>query len=385
MHLSTRSIVWRLCIRFNISTTVLPLEVAIAKTDTAPVSERARIAPLTRRRIISSTTRQKTSVQLSTPQYASAKRLACLYIMTMLLWAFLSTLAIFRPSCVQSTTTTSDASVMPTASTPTPTSTLPTFEIDVIFPRENETYNFTSSLPIVFAFQNLTAAADLGLFRFVWDIMPYNSIEEPRPGGVLEDQWSIPLAANNVSMLSNDDGSPYILVNNTNPHDWVHGPDYGLGTAYALQWYVIWENLWNQCEHPAPGIRSSKILFTILPNGFPDEWAAPNPEMLGNVTENCAQLGSVGEVDRDKAVCDSFRQLDGASGNPCKIRGDDAMVSSISSVVGSLATAQSLATMTTSTASVASSTNAAVRTGVPVRPVYAAAAMFGGLQLLALR
>jgi hypothetical protein len=139
---------------------------------------------------------------------------------------------------------------MPTATTTTATSTptLPTFEIDIIFPRENEAYNYTSSLPLVFAFQNLSAAAELGRFQFAWNIMPYNSISNPRPGGVLEDGWAINLAENNVSMLANDDGSPYILVNNTNPRDWVHGPDSGVGTAYALKWYVIWDNVSDQCE-----------------------------------------------------------------------------------------------------------------------------------------
>jgi hypothetical protein len=308
--------------------------------------------------------------------------------MALFLWKFVF-LAACRLVCAQITTTAADASPMPMAATTTiptatPTPTLPTFEIDIIFPRENETYNYTSSLPLVFAFQNLSAAAELGRFQFAWNIMPYNSISNPRPGGVLEDVWAINLTAKNVSLLANDDGSPYILVNNTNPRDWVHGPDSGVGTAYALKWYVIWDNVSDQCEVRPGGIKD-QILFTLLPSYFYSDWKAPDPEMLGNVTGNCAQLGSVGEVNREKAVCDSFRKLDGASGNPCKIRSDDAMVSSISSVVGSLATAQSLATMTTSTASVASSTNAAVRTAVPVRPVYAAVAMFGGLQLLALR
>jgi hypothetical protein len=215
-------------------------------------------------------------------------------------------------------------------------------------------------------------------------IMPYNSVDNPRPGGVLEDLWEINLAANNVSMFANNDGSPYILVNHTNPHEWVHGPDYGVGKAYALKWYVIYRSESDQCEHDGPDL-SGKVLFTMLPHSAKDDWVAPNPAALGNVTGNCAQLGSVGEVRGGDDVCESFMQLEGTFGNPCKIKGDDAMVKSISSVVDSLATAQSLAKMTTLTTSTASSTNAAVRTGVPVRPVYAAAAIFGGLELLALQ
>jgi hypothetical protein len=164
--------------------------------------------------------------------------------MAVFLWTFVSLLVACRPTCAQTTTPTADASLILTATTLASTSTPnpPAFEIDVIFPRENETYNYTSSLPIVFAFQNFSAAAALGRFLFYWDIMPYNSVEDPRPGGVTEDLFQINLAANNVSMFANDDGSPYILVNHTNPHEWVHGPAYG-GRAYALQWYVTWGNI----------------------------------------------------------------------------------------------------------------------------------------------
>jgi hypothetical protein len=59
---------------------------------------------------------------------------------------------------------------------PSPASTPSSIEIDVIFPIHNATYNITESLPIVFALQNLTAAAALGPFTFTWDIMPYGKV-----------------------------------------------------------------------------------------------------------------------------------------------------------------------------------------------------------------
>jgi hypothetical protein len=164
-----------------------------------------------------------------------------------------------------------------------------------MFPRENETYNYTTSFPIVFAFQNLSAAAKLGSFRFMWIIMPYNSLSKPIPGGVLEDMWQVDLAANNMSTFTIDHGSPYVLVNNTNLGNWQYGPNYG-GTAYALQCYVQWDNTEVQFTSPAPK-SFDHILFAVLPGTlFHDEWGAPDPGVLGNVTDNCAQLGSVGEI-----------------------------------------------------------------------------------------
>jgi hypothetical protein len=300
--------------------------------------------------------------------------------MALVLWFFITVLAACRPAFAQ-TTTSPHAPLRPTSSTPS--SSLPTFEIDIIFPRENETYNSTSSLPIVFAFQNLSAAAELGSFRFIWTVMPYHSVCNPIPGGVLEDTWEVSLSTANVSTFANADGSPYVLVNHTNPVNWDHRPNYG-GTAYAVQWYIVWDTIENQCDYPRAEI-FDHMLFTILPQGGSDE-AAPNPSVLGNVTGNCAQLGSVGEVDAGNSdICSSFRELSDVSGNSCALKPDEAMVSSISSAVGSLSMAQSLAAATPTTTSTTSSTNVAVRTGVPVRPAFAVAMVFGVLELFAVQ
>ncbi|KAF2248298.1 hypothetical protein BU26DRAFT_520012 [Trematosphaeria pertusa] len=296
--------------------------------------------------------------------------------MARILCSLVAMLAACRPAFAETRTIAGTTST----STSTPAPALPTFEIDIIFPRINETYNWTTSLPIAFAFQNLSAAAALGSFRFIWTIMPYNSVSLPIPGGVREDSWEVAFSPTNASSFTTPGGSPYILVNNTNPYDWDHPPNYG-GTAYALQWYIQWDTIESQCDSPAPQV-FDHILFTLHPEGLDEQWIVPNSSALGNVTGNCAQLGSVAEIDAgNPEVCSSFRELSGGRGNPCALKADEALVSSISSVAGSLATAQSLASATPTTTRT-SSTNVAVGTEVPVRPAFAAAVVFGGLEVL---
>ncbi|CAG5160562.1 uncharacterized protein ALTATR162_LOCUS5852 [Alternaria atra] len=302
-------------------------------------------------------------------------------------WCAATALAACRLASAQ-TTTTAAASFTPTSSVQTsaPTSNLPAFEIDVLFPRENETYNYTSSLPIVFTFQNLTAAAELGPFRFLWVIMPYNSIKKPIPGGTINDQWVEGFTSENVSTFTNPNGSPFVLTNYTNPKEWNSKPNYG-GTAYALQWYIQWDYIEAQCDYPNLAVlpsNGSQLLFTLLP-AWRGEWSAPNPSALGNVTDNCAQLGTLAMVDANKSNACSMDQLRlGESGNPCAIKPDEAMVSSMSSVVESLSASQSLATATPTTTESPVTPNAAVATGVSVQPALAAALVLGGWELWSL-
>jgi hypothetical protein len=255
-----------------------------------------------------------------------------------------------------------------------------------LFPRENETYNYTSSLPIVFAFQNFTAAAELGPFVFSWDIMSYDSIEHPKPGGVIQDVWSKQFTSENASTFTNTDGSPYLLINHTNPEEWGRTPSYG-GTAYSLRWYIRWIDINSQCDRPRPGIGSLqdvKLLFTLFP-AVPYDWQAPNASALGNVTGNCAQLGTSAMIDaNDSDICSMSQFMVGESGNPCAIKPDEAMVSSISSAVESLSSSQSWATAASTTTYSPSTSNAAVATGVPIQPAFAAALVLGGWELWSL-
>jgi hypothetical protein len=301
-------------------------------------------------------------------------------------WCLITGLAACQ-SAFARTTAPPGASLTPTSSaqTSTPTSNLPTFEIDVLFPRENETYNFISSLPIVFAFQNFTAAAELGPFTFSWDIMPYNTIDYPIPGGVTEDRWLRRFTSENASTFTTPDGSPYILINHTNPMDWMHGPENG-GTAYSLRWNIHWDNIDSQCDRPRPDIGPSKgvkLLFTLLPAG-PNQWNAPDPSTLGNVTDNCAQLGTFAMLDANNPDKCSMDQLLLGDGNPCAVKPDGPIVTSMSSAVASLSSSQSLATATPTTTDLPPTSNAAVATGVSIQPALAVAFVIGGWELFSL-
>lgn len=301
-------------------------------------------------------------------------------------WCLVAALAVCRSAFAQTTATAVEPSTSASSAQSTaPTANLPALEIDIIFPRENETYDFTSSLPIVFAFQNFTAAAELGPFTFAWDIMPYHTIDDPIPGGVLEDQWSIDFTSDNASTFTTSDGSPFILVNHTNPNNWMHGPKYG-GNAYSLRWYIQWDEVDKQCDRPRPNIGVSQdvqLLFTLLP-AWPNEWTAPDSSTFGNVTGNCAQLGTFAMIDANESDVCSLDQLQLGDGTPCAIKPDGPMVTSMSSAVASLSSAQSAATATPITTESSTTSNAAFATGVPIQPALAVAFVVGGWELFPL-
>ncbi|KAF2113691.1 hypothetical protein BDV96DRAFT_578235 [Lophiotrema nucula] len=278
----------------------------------------------------------------------------------------------FRRTALAQSTTTADATVTSTA---TPTAASPNFEVDIVFPRANITYNFTDYIPIVFAFQNLSAAAALGPFTFLWDIMPYGIVGDLRPGGITEDLWSVKLSSENVSGFENPDGSPYILVNLTNTTKWVHLPNYGVETVYALQWYVQWDAFWDQCRRSR---LFEKVLFNVRPDSLRVE-AAPNPGDLRNVTGSCAQYGAMVEVvGNNTDSCSNIRDLTSTEANPCAIKLDASLVSSISSEAAILAGP----TSTSSTSILPSSTNGCGATAMPVNPMLVTFGFFGGMQLL---
>jgi hypothetical protein len=202
------------------------------------------------------------------------------------------------------------------------------------------------------------------------------------------DSWTKGFTSENVSTFTNPNGSPFVLTNYTNPKEWDSRPNYG-GTAYALQWYIEWDDINARCDRPRPAILpsdGSKLLFTILPHSLlGDEWSAPNPSALGNVTDNCAQLGTFAVVDAsDSDICSMDQLRLGEGGNPCAIKPDGPMVSSISSVVESLSASRSLGTGTPTTTESPATSNAAVATGVSAQPALAAALVLGGWELWSL-
>lgn len=220
-------------------------------------------------------------------------------------------LALILPASAQ-TMITSDITYTPT-STPAPTSaqphaptaaeSRPIFELDVVFPRENQTYNNTDYLPIIFAFQNTSAAASIGPFMFTWGIMPYGVVSKHRPGGIFEDMEEIKIGSDNASQFENPDGSPYILVNATNMTLWDHGPSHGEPSVYALQWYIQWDQFWDNdtCrDSKVSGDDHGQILFNIQPETFYGDVGNPNPGDLGNVTGECARFAAIRAMDNEK-------------------------------------------------------------------------------------
>lgn len=271
-------------------------------------------------------------------------------------------------------TSLANASTTASSTTSSPASTPSGVEIDVIFPVFNATYNITKSLPIVFVLQNLAAAAALGPFSFTWDIMPYGKVGEPWvPGGVVNDFFSLNFSPANAT------NEPFILINQTDVQKWQFGPWYPDGSVYALQWGFQWEKSSKTC--------ASNPDFITGQNYFNINLGAPEPD-LQNVTGNCAQQGTLWDLN-PSATNSSCKVVvsDSTAADPCAVKVDDAMVTSISSAVQSLITA-SAAAASASSASWYSRTrippqhNMAVSSDAPLRYVVVAMLLLGGFEMV---
>ena len=219
-----------------------------------------------------------------------------------------------------------------------PASTPSSIEVDVIFPIHNATYNITESLPIIFALQNLTAAAVLGPFTFSWDIMPWGNVgESPEPGGVLNDIWR-----STTFTTANTNTEPYILVNQTNVQKWQFGPYFPLGFVYALQWGISWDDVpIEPCDSDPLGV-AGILLFNINLN-------SPEPD-LGDLVGQCPQLGGAWEINTTaKNSSCSAVVSNSSSEDSCAVTMDKAMVGNISSAVQSLIIASATATSASAT------------------------------------
>ena len=243
-------------------------------------------------------------------------------------------------------------------------------EVDIIFPIYNATYNITESLPIVFALQNLTAAAALGPFSFSWDIMPYGNVGENQvPGGVTNDGWTTTFVAANTTT------EPYIFVNQTDVHKWQWGPYYPDGSVYALQWYIKRDVMIEPCDSDPPGV-FGEVFFNInIGDMEPD---------LENLVGKCPQLGGVYEFNMTalNSSCSAVGSSNGTS-DPCVVTVDKAMVGSISSAVQSLITASAAAASASATNALPKALhNIAVSSNVPLRYVVVAIFLLGSLQMV---
>lgn len=279
-----------------------------------------------------------------------------------LTWLTSTTLA-YGSSAAGSTTSSS-------ASTPS------AVEVDVIFPIHNATYNVTESLPIVFALQNLTAAAALGPFAFSWDIMPYGHVGEDQvPGGITYDSWLTTFTT--TSTIT----EPYILVNQTDVQKWPLWSFYPNGLVFALQWYISWDAPIKTCNSSPLG-QLGWLFFNINING-------PEPD-LGNLTGQCPQLGTVYEIKKTASnrscsavVSNKFN----GTGDPCAVNVNESMVGNISSAVQSLITASAAASSAATALASATGTfspaphNLAVTSDVPLQYVSVVGFLIGSLQM----
>lgn len=237
-------------------------------------------------------------------------------------------------STTSTSTSLASAQVAPTAATNG-------FEVDIIYPRSNTTYNLTSSLNIVFAFQNISRRRSAsqshgGHFVFAWGITPYGKVGgEQEPGGVFEDSWTWDI---NAAPSLPD---PYILVNNTNVTKWSYGPYCLDGSVYQLQYDVSWVPDNTECSGNIGGNTGVRGIFPNINLGDPE------PDLL-DVPE-CIQLGEYIDLSTNSSTSCLAPSLDAEAGNPCDVKVDQAMASSISSVAQYSATATLTSTSTVPT------------------------------------
>ncbi|OAG05132.1 uncharacterized protein CC84DRAFT_1177228 [Paraphaeosphaeria sporulosa] len=283
------------------------------------------------------------------------------------------------------TTTTTAASTIFNATMPTPVEGRPSLEIDV-FPRANTTYNYTEYLPVVFAFQNMNATLALGNVYFQWAIMPYGTEDDWILGGIwIEDPGYSGLETHNVPDFFNPDGSPYFMVNSTNTTNWntnsVPSNWPGEEFLYSLRWYLRWSAFGYAREDETcvylHGDLKGDMFFTMhhtrSSGGYwqGDSTTYPNPRELGNVTGNCAQFGGMREINVNSTdLCEKARVV--SSGNPCTVKPDAALVSSMSSV------AALRAQPTPTRIEEPSSSSAARAMSMPGRAVLVLAGIIGG-------
>ncbi|CAG9998831.1 unnamed protein product [Clonostachys byssicola] len=251
----------------------------------------------------------------------SSKLLSAVWLVT----AAVSSLG--QAQATTSATTTSAA----TASTPATSTGVPnTFEIDVIYPR-NETYNATDTFPVVVAIQRPLVASQMGKFRFGTYIMPYSRGDNP--GGIDVGDTMNWIRPYNATVFTDD---PFFVIENTDATRWREGVDYDGRGLHALIWSMSWYPDLEECKQKKYYV-SGRIFFTIDDEGV-------NPNILD--AAECPFEGSVVQVNNNTESCPAFTVLGKGTGNPCAIKIDAAKATSISSQIASLATPAPAATTT---------------------------------------
>lgn len=260
---------------------------------------------------------------------------------------------------------------------------IPSFEVDVIFPR-NETYKETDHLPIAFVFQNmatlLAAPKIMGDPSISWSIMPFGDGTSPSGLHVADGDFIIPADAAKQNHT--------IFVTYTNVAGWW---EYYTGTPgykpsqmdfrYQLRWHVRWhahqQNTDGKCGGTG-GTTSGHIFFNLE--------RPENPETVGKIADimqapECpAFSGSVQILPNptmpDCPIIERWSEPVEGKGNPCAVKVDKALLSSVSSEASRLA----IPPATSSEVMTSTSTDGG-RALRPMQTALAAACVLCGLAL----
>ncbi|KAK8039507.1 hypothetical protein PG993_007918 [Apiospora rasikravindrae] len=271
-----------------------------------------------------------------------------------------------------STTETASATSVAPFSSSSPD--VPYLEAEFIFPR-NETYKESAIFPVAFAFRGLDAVRKIGRFTIQWSIMPWTM--GVTPGGIWHDRGyfdDIP-----------EEGDAFIAVANTNVTEWLNTQAHRRwGDRYTMAWDLDFPDLREDDGRCGSSYyMSRRIMFTIHSlwqirmgrgAGFGDEIGidAVVP------ADKCPVFSAVVEFQPNATMpeCPTFMEEwnTGRRGDPCGVRVDQAVASSIQSKAESMATSSWIAAHPESTTTSTSSNFAALATA-PAGSAYVAVSL----------
>lgn len=214
----------------------------------------------------------------------------------------------------------------------------PSFEIDVVFPR-NETYTLTDVLPIAVAIQNMTALRSLGDdYEFIWTIMPYG--HGVTPGGISYDQGEFPHP--DEDEIGEDDN--HVFVAYTNASEWIKRKKFG--EQYALKFYVFWPGYEKRCGREEHSSVAGHIMFSVeapWETTHREMWPEDGPKVYKPQVKDvpkCPEFGAVVEIraEAGNSSCPSVVDEEtGREKDPCGMVVDRDYARGIDKVVSSLA------------------------------------------------
>jgi hypothetical protein len=207
-----------------------------------------------------------------------------------------------------------------------------TVEFDVVFPG-NSTYAPAAVFPVVFAVQNLAAAAPSTLIQIQWTLVKINEYR------ILTDL---------ITMPDTNSSDPYYI------NLWTSGLN---GTASAGAYGLTWEFTYNNCTDPLPGLDAGfnklarnftrgSFIFTIEPG-------AQQPD-LGADLDACPAQNATIEITgtlpvpwdpplQPRNVC-GILATEQPPATPCAARMDKAAASSIAAELTASACATGMST-----------------------------------------